>query len=125
MLARFSLALGCLLFWITLSAMSARPGARADEPSAKSEKNDSSDKTPAAKRSKKAKDDADADKKDSATRQQLVDVVTAAFREVHDGWSTDDVVLKDDLNQDFLAKCKEKLPDVTAADCNWTLLNLR
>jgi predicted GIY-YIG superfamily endonuclease len=120
MLARCSLAIGFLLFWTTFSPISARPGVRADEPSAKK---NSSGKTPAAKRSLKAKDDAD--EKDSAARQQLVDVVTAAFREVHDGWSTDDVVLKDDLNQDFLAKCKEKLPDATAADCNWTLLNLR
>ena len=64
-------------------------------------------------------------KRSSAARQQLADVVTTAFQEVHDGWSTDEVVLKDDLNQKFLAKCQEKLPDDPPADFNWTLLNLR
>ncbi len=125
MLVRFSFVIACLLCWSTFSPNSARLGVRADDPSAEHEKSNSPDKAPAAKRSSKAKDDADADEIDSAARLQLVDVVTAAFREVHDGWSSDDVVLKDDLNADFLAKCQEKLPDVTAADCNWTLLNLR
>lgn len=65
------------------------------------------------------------EKRSAAARQQLADVVTTAFQEVHDGWSTDEVVLKDDLNQKFLAKCKEKLPEEPPADFNWTLLNLR
>jgi hypothetical protein len=44
--------------------------------------------TPApAKRGVRAQDDAK--KVSSAERQQLVEVVTAAFREVHEGWSTD------------------------------------
>jgi hypothetical protein len=73
MLARCSLAMGFLLFWTTLDPISARPGVRADEPSAKK---NSSDKTSAAQRSLKANDDSD--EKDSAARQQLVDVVTAA-----------------------------------------------
>jgi predicted GIY-YIG superfamily endonuclease len=65
------------------------------------------------------------EKRSVAERQLLADVVATAFQEVHDGWSTDEVVLKDDLNQRFLAKCKEKLPDEPAAEFNWTLLNLR
>lgn len=65
------------------------------------------------------------EKRDAAARQQLADVVALAFQKVHDGWSTDEVVLKDDLNQKFVATCKEQLPDVSATDFNWTLLNLR
>ena len=65
------------------------------------------------------------EKRDAAARQQLADVVTLAFQEVHDGWSTDEVVLKDELNAKFLAKCREHLPDSSATDFNWTLLNLR
>lgn len=64
-------------------------------------------------------------KKSAAARQQLFDVVVTAFEEVHDGWSTDEVVLRDDLNQKFLAKCQEKLSDVAPAEFNWTLLNAR
>ena len=65
------------------------------------------------------------EKRDAAARQQLADVVTLAFQKVHDGWSTDEVVLRDDLNQKFLTECQEKLPEVSATDFNWTLLNLR
>ena len=65
------------------------------------------------------------ERRDAATRQQLADVVAIAFQKTHDGWSTDEVVLKDDLNQKFLAECQEKLPDISAAEFNWTLLNLR
>jgi predicted GIY-YIG superfamily endonuclease len=36
-----------------------------------------------------------------------------------------EVVLQDDLNNRFLAKCQERLPEVAAAECNWTLLDLR
>lgn len=68
---------------------------------------------------------AESPKRSTAARQQLADVVTVAFQEVHDGWSTDEVVLKDDLNDKFLAKCREKLPDIAATEFNWTLLNLR
>jgi predicted GIY-YIG superfamily endonuclease len=61
----------------------------------------------------------------AAARRQLADVVALAFEETHDGWSTDEVVLKDDLNQKFLARCRESLPDISDAEFNWTLLNLR
>lgn len=83
---------------------------------------------PAAKPAKKAASDSSKEqtgKRSSAERQQLADVVAIAFQDVHDGWSTDEVVLKDDLNQKFLAKGQEKLPDVSASEFNWTLLNLR
>lgn len=65
------------------------------------------------------------EKRSAAARQLLADVVAEAFQRVHDGWSTDEVVLKDDLNQKFLTRCRERLPDVSAAEFNWTLLNLR
>jgi predicted GIY-YIG superfamily endonuclease len=61
----------------------------------------------------------------TAAKRQLADVVALAFEETHDGWSTDEVVLKDDLNQKFLTKCRAALPDVSDAEFNWTLLNLR
>ena len=52
-------------------------------------------------------------------------VVLAAFRDVHDGWSTDEVLLQDKLNRAFLARCRVQLPDADATSLNWTLLNLR
>lgn len=65
------------------------------------------------------------EKRSSAARQQLIDAAILAFEATHDGWSTDEVLLKDDLNEKFLAKCKEHFADGTATEFNWTLLNLR
>lgn len=62
---------------------------------------------------------------DAAARKKLKDVVRLAFVAVHDGWSSDEVVLNDELNQKFLAHCKERMPEAPAFDCNWTLMNLR
>lgn len=64
-------------------------------------------------------------KRSAVEQRNLNDVVAIAFHETHDGWSTDEVVLRDDLNRAFLAKCREKLPDVSSEEFNWTLLNLR
>lgn len=55
----------------------------------------------------------------------LAAVVKRAFREVHDGWSTDEVILKDSLNEAFLRRCRRSLPDADETQLNWTLLNLR
>jgi len=51
--------------------------------------------------------------------------VQAAFVEVHDGWSADEVLLRDDLNKAFIAFSRRRLPDAGEAELNWTLLNLR
>ena len=56
---------------------------------------------------------------------RLSEIVEAAFRAVHDGWSCDEVLLDDELNKLFLAKCRDLKADADATDCNWTLLNLR
>jgi predicted GIY-YIG superfamily endonuclease len=55
----------------------------------------------------------------------LSQVVAQAFRDVHDGWSADEVVVNDTLNAAFLDRCHNVLPTVSDRDFNWTLLNLR
>ena len=49
----------------------------------------------------------------------------SAYLEVHDGWSSDEVLLQDALHEAFLAACRRQAPDAEEADLNWTLLNLR
>ena len=58
------------------------------------------------------------------------DLIMEAFKEKHDGWSSDEVVLQDRLNRGFLAACQEKLAktgvvDASPAALNWRLLALR
>jgi len=48
-----------------------------------------------------------------------------AFLATHDGFSGDEVILNDGRNAAFLAACRDALPGIDAATCNWTLLNLR
>jgi predicted GIY-YIG superfamily endonuclease len=55
----------------------------------------------------------------------LAQVVSEAFRAVHDGWSVDEVLVNDTLNAAFLQRCRRALPTATDAQFNWTLLNLR
>jgi predicted GIY-YIG superfamily endonuclease len=55
----------------------------------------------------------------------LRDIVAKAVAEVHDGWSSDEVILRDDLNQAFLSACRRLSPHTAAVDLNWTLVNLR
>lgn len=52
-------------------------------------------------------------------------VVRRSFFATHGGRSPDDVVIDDALNAAFVAACQQELPDATAADLNWTLVNLR
>jgi hypothetical protein len=59
------------------------------------------------------------------SKPEIRDVVKDAFLDVHDGRSTDDVVIDDSLNARFREKCGELLPDVDEIDFNWCLLNLR
>jgi hypothetical protein len=57
--------------------------------------------------------------------ERLAEVVREAFRDVHDGFSTDEVLAGDDLNAAFVARCRESIPDADETQLNWTLLNLR
>lgn len=57
--------------------------------------------------------------------EELPSIVVAAFRATHDGYSSDEVILNDELNQKFLTACQDKMPDAKASDCNWILMNLR
>ena len=57
--------------------------------------------------------------------QLFREVVLEAFRAVHDGWSSDEVLLDDDLNAAFIHYCRQRLPEAAEVDLNWTLLNLR
>lgn len=59
------------------------------------------------------------------TNAELREAVAAAFRAIHQGRSSDDVVIDDDLNSAFLACCRQTLPTVEEFQLNWTLLNLR
>lgn len=56
---------------------------------------------------------------------QLTDAVRQAFLETHEGWSSDEVLLQDDLNANFLQRCQSLAPQAAAWECNWCLLNLR
>ena len=62
---------------------------------------------------------------DAETRRQVKDVARLAYLKVYDGWSTDEVLLQTELNDQFLAECKRRQPDIPSFDFNWTLLNLR
>jgi len=53
------------------------------------------------------------------------EVVRAAFLEVHRGRSTEDVVIDDRLNEQFLALCLGSAPGISKLDLNQTLFNLR
>lgn len=53
------------------------------------------------------------------------EVIVAAFKSIHDGWSSDEVILNDKLNKAFVAACHSQLPGADPADLNWRLMNLR
>ena len=55
----------------------------------------------------------------------LKSVVRQAYAEVHDGWSTDEVLLQDELNQKFVTACRQFRPEESQYKLNWTMLNLR
>ncbi|NOX57191.1 MAG: hypothetical protein GXP27_22715 [Planctomycetes bacterium] len=61
----------------------------------------------------------------SAERRRLREVVREAFLAARDGWSTDEVLLNDQLNRRFLDECRRRMPDADPTHCNWALLNLR
>lgn len=62
---------------------------------------------------------------DAQTRREVKDVARLAYLKVYDGWSTDEVLLQTKLNDQFLAECRRRMPDIPSFDFNWTLLNLR
>lgn len=62
---------------------------------------------------------------DQPDREVWASVVLQAFVEVHDGWSSDEVLVRDDLNKAFVARCRSRLPDADEVELNWMLLNLR
>jgi hypothetical protein len=55
----------------------------------------------------------------------LDEVIVEAFKATHDGWSSDEVILNDQLNKAFIAACQKQLPEVEPAKFNWRLMNLR
>jgi len=59
------------------------------------------------------------------TRSEIQEAVVAAFRAVHNGRSTDDVVIDERLNRQFLAAASQLVPGVADRDLNWYLFNLR
>lgn len=61
----------------------------------------------------------------AADKRRLKDVVRLAFTTMHDGWSSDEVILQDELNASFIKLCKERLPAASEFECNWTLMTLR
>lgn len=72
--------------------------------------------------------DSEAENVDSsavANDPEIVAVVIRAFREVHDGFSSDEVLLQDELQTNFIAACQRLVPDASPERLNWTLLNLR
>ena len=60
-----------------------------------------------------------------AESRQLSVAVKEAYLATHDGWSSDEVVVNDELNKKFIAACLEKMPKVEEFEFNWKLLNLR
>ncbi len=60
-----------------------------------------------------------------ANAQDCTSVVVAAFESMHNGWSSDEVVLQDDLYAAFLDSCRRQLPDTSDETFAWALLNAR
>ena len=57
--------------------------------------------------------------------QSLEQVVLKAFRLSHEGYSSDEVILNDKLNQRFLKRCRSRNASASAFECNWKLMNMR
>ena len=56
-------------------------------------------------------------------QRSIREIVESAFRTIHDGASTDDVVIDDRLNKQFLNICRTLSPNVPASELNWLLFN--
>ena len=53
---------------------------------------------------------------------KLTEVVRESFREVHDGFSADEVLVRDDLNAAFIGRCRKSLPDADETQLNWKVI---
>ena len=62
---------------------------------------------------------------DAIAAEELRSAIRNAFAETHDGWSADEVVLRDKLNKSFIDRCLEQVPEADPAELNWRLLNMR
>jgi predicted GIY-YIG superfamily endonuclease len=61
----------------------------------------------------------------SAQQSELKTVVKSAFQDNHAGYSSDEVILDDELFDAFMASCQTALPDAEPKSLGWTLMNLR
>jgi predicted GIY-YIG superfamily endonuclease len=77
------------------------------------------------KRSTSSKEDKQQPAYTVAEKKKIKAVVQSAFTMSHNGYSSDEVILDDDLNKAFIKQCSKTLPDVPPAVFNWTLINLR
>ena len=55
----------------------------------------------------------------------LREAVIGAFFETHKGRSTDDVIVYEDLNREFIAAALRRVPGIKPFQLNWTLYNIR
>ncbi len=55
----------------------------------------------------------------------LIETVVSAFERTHDGYSSDEVLLQDALQEKYIEACREKSPETNTETLNWILLNLR
>ena len=67
----------------------------------------------------------ESDQTQTVSRDKLRTVIQTAFDATHEGWSSDEVILRDDLNRAFLKHCSKQLPEVSAQQFNWGLMNMR
>lgn len=56
---------------------------------------------------------------------ELKNSVKTAFRQIHDGFSSDEVILDDSLYQALIEQCQKQHPDIAPWTFGWTLINLR
>jgi len=62
---------------------------------------------------------------EGVTPLEVAEVVVDSYRETHDGWSSDEVLLDDELNGRFIGACLSRFPEANEAEMNWKLLTLR
>lgn len=58
-------------------------------------------------------------------QSQVAQVVRQSFAATHKGFSSDEVILKTELNDAFIKECSKRLPSLEPSEFNWSLLNLR
>lgn len=60
-----------------------------------------------------------------AQETELKPTVKTAYAETHSGFSSDELILNDELFKAFIARCQSDLPDTPPKEFAWTLINLR